>query len=262
MFNKKVGVILTIALCAAAMTGCGKEAATSEAPKTATTEAVTEVTTEEAKKEETTTEATTEKKEEKTTEKKEEKTTEKKEEKTTEKKTEATTEATAASPVKNQVYRLVGDNETIGCYYFYSDTDGEYIDAVYTKADSKFTYKVSDKEIKMTFADGKEVKVTFDSANKSFTMETGNTAKAIDGAAADKYVFYNAQMIAEKAINHYSETSGVNTTIDKAYMDKNGLVTVTLIDSSNKVVAQYAIDAVDVTGREMMSDVQVDLKNY
>ena len=49
MFNKKVGVILTIALCAAAMTGCGKEAATSEAPKTATTEAVTEVTTEEAK---------------------------------------------------------------------------------------------------------------------------------------------------------------------------------------------------------------------
>ena len=195
MFNKKVGVILTIALCAAAMTGCGKEAATSEAPKTATTEAVTEVTTEEAKKEETTTEATTEKKEEKTTEKKEEK--------TTEKKTEATTEATAASPVKNQVYRLVGDNETIGCYYFYSDTDGEYIDAVYTKADSKFTYKVSDKEIKMTFADGKEVKVTFDSANKSFTMETGNTAKAIDGAAADKYVFYNAQMIAEKAINHY-----------------------------------------------------------
>ncbi|MCR5293120.1 MAG: hypothetical protein K6E28_09645 [Eubacterium sp.] len=258
MFNKKVGVILTIALCAAAMTGCGKEAATSEAPKTATTEAVTEVTTEEAKKEEATTEKATEKKEEKTTEK----ATEKKEEKTTEKATEATTQATAASPVKNQVYRLVGDNETIGCYYFYSDTDGEYIDAVYTKADSKFTYKVSDKEIKMIFADGDEVKVTFDSANKSFTMETGNTAKAIDGAAADKYVFYNAQMIAEKAINHYSETSGVNTTIDKAYMDKNGLVTVTLIDSSNKVVAQYAIDAVDVTGREMMSDVQVDLKSY
>jgi hypothetical protein len=120
---------------------------------------------------------------------------------------------------------------------------------------------LGEKEINFVYEDGKKLSVFYDADKKGFVEDNGSEGYAIENATADKYVVYNAKDIADKAYNYFHSTVGEGT-VDKSYVDKNGLCHVVILDENGADAAHYDVDVTTLTGKETISDTQVDLSQY